>query len=62
MLINEEREEKKRKPFLVEGTKSSLAPMHGETAKSPLGRNDPLSKLTRRILYAVVLSRSPPRA
>jgi hypothetical protein len=39
--------------------KSSLTPMQGETTKGPLGRNDPLPKLTRRILYAVVLSRSP---
>jgi hypothetical protein len=33
--------------------------MQGATAKSLLGRNDPLPKLTRRIPYAVVLSRSP---
>jgi hypothetical protein len=45
-LINEGRDEKLRKLFLLQGTMSSLVPKRVETIEIPLGRNDRLLKLT----------------
>jgi hypothetical protein len=46
MLINEEREGKLKKSFLLQGTTSSLVPTHIETIEFPLGRNDLFPRLT----------------